>query len=108
VASVWLGNLQAIERRVHRDPNGDPATDESGVETHDRVPLDGERWTHIEPPAGLTLAELIGEITHPTRGIWVNHSDAGAPSWVASTDPAWATALAAVLGCPVADTPEGV
>lgn len=83
--TVWLGNRDAIE-----------------LIDGERTPLPGKRCTTVIPPEGLTIAELIHDLTHP-QGIWQAHSDAAGPAWVASTDPDVAAAIAAVYGCPTRD-----
>jgi hypothetical protein len=86
--TVWLGNHNAVQ-----------------TVDGQRQPLDGERVTIVHPPAGLTTAELIHDLTHD-RGIWAAHSDADAPAWVASTDPDLATVISGLFGCPIRDAAE--
>ncbi|MGI5155806.1 hypothetical protein [Microbispora sp. CA-102843] len=81
--TVWLGNRRA----VHGE---------------DRQPLKGKLVTTVVIPDGRTLLEAAQEITH-SQGVWAAHSDAPAPAWVASTDPALAALLGQHYGCEVRD-----
>lgn len=83
---VYLGNHQAIEA----------TTGEDGTV---RIPLPGKRCTTVRLAPGLTLMEAAHDITHPGQGVWQAHSDADAPAWVASTDPALGRLLAAHWNC---------
>jgi hypothetical protein len=89
VATIWLGNRDAIEIV-------------QGEEGPERRTLPGNRCTRVEPHPGLTIPELIRDLSHH-NGIWQAHSNADGPAWVASTDPDVAAAIAAVYGCPVRD-----
>lgn len=80
MATIWLGNHQAI------DAEGQP--------------LDGKRCTVVQPAEGLTIPELIHDLTHE-QGVWAAHSTTPAPAWVASDDGDLAQAISAVYGCPI-------
>ncbi|WP_066373940.1 hypothetical protein [Herbidospora mongoliensis] len=80
---VWLGNRQA----VHKD---------------DRQALPGKRCTVVAIREDASLLDAATDITHP-KGVWAAHSDAPAPAWVASTDPALAQLLADHYGCELRD-----
>jgi len=84
---VYLGNRKAVE--VITEPGADQAV---------RRPLPGKLCTTIVLAPGLKLMEAANDITHH-RGVWTAHSDAEAPAWVASTDPALAQLLADHYGC---------
>lgn len=90
MTTVWLGNRKAVE--VTRNDDG----------SQKRTPLPGKRCTTVSPPDGQPLGETFTAITGP-GGLWLHHSDAPAPSWVASTDPNLANLLAAHYGCDVRD-----
>lgn len=106
---VYLGNRAAVE--VVETDNGDRERRE--------LPK-GKRCTTVLLAPGLGLMEAAYELTHVTRGVWQAHSNADAPAWVASTDPALASLLASHWKCelrepqpadttdqPTADTEEG-
>ena len=100
---VYLGNRKSIE--VVDDP-GDvrAAADEGREPAKIRRALPRKKnCTTVTLPAGLTLLEAVNDITHPQRGVWQAHSDADAPAWVASTDPALAQFLAAHWRCELRD-----
>ncbi|GIH29076.1 hypothetical protein Aph01nite_73860 [Acrocarpospora phusangensis] len=80
---VWLGNRQAVQGE-------------------DRQALPGKRCTSVTIRPDASLLEAASEITSP-NGVWAAHSDAAAPAWVASTDPALAELLAAHYGCELRD-----
>lgn len=134
-AVVYLGNHQAIERKIrytqdpaHRGfldstldgtmvpapaevigPDGSewwPETNGNGSHVHNRVPLPGKQCTELRPPDDLTYAEIIHDLTH-ADGIWRAHSDAETPAWVASTDPKLADLLGALFDCEVRDVEDG-
>lgn len=95
---VYLGNRQAIE--IVDDPNALPDFPQKI-----RQPIVGapqKNCTTLVLPAGITLMEAANDITSP-RGVWQAHSDAAAPAWVASTDPALARLLADHWGCELRD-----
>ena len=77
------------------------------IDSATRAPLPdvGPTWTEVHPFEGCTPQELLADLNHP-NGIWQAHSAAPTPSWVASTDPDMAQALALRLGCPVRDLGE--
>jgi hypothetical protein len=91
---VYLGNHQAIEA----------AASEDGTV---RIPLPGKRCTTVSVAPGLTLMEAAHDITHPGQGVWQAHSDADAPAWVASTDPALGQLLAAHWNCELREPQPG-
>lgn len=84
---VYLGNRDAIE--VVRGPD----------DTQERQALPGKRCTTVVLAPGLPLLAAAHDITHPDAGLWAAHSNAAAPAWVASTDPALARLLADHWGC---------
>lgn len=95
---VYLGNRKAIE--VVDDPDDTTAADEGRAPNKIRRAMPrGKRCTTISLAPGLTLLEAVNDITHAQRGVWQAHSDAAAPAWVASTDPALAQFLAQHWGC---------
>jgi hypothetical protein len=96
VANVWLGNRQAIERVIRRNDDGSAYL----YPVYDRVPLAGDRWTHAEFYTADT-----GDAIRDIRAFWPYHSDSPAPSWVASNDLGFATAISAEFTCPIVDIP---
>ncbi len=86
MTTVWLGNHKAVE--VTRKSDG----------SVERRPLKGLRCTTVSPPEGQPIGATFNAITG-AGGLWPYHSDAPAPAWVASTDPALAQLLAAHYGC---------
>lgn len=90
MTTVWLGNRKAVE--VTRKPDG----------SIERKPLKGKRCTVVSTPEGQPIGETFQAITAP-GGLWPYHSDAEAPAWAASTDPALAQLLAAHYGCELRD-----
>jgi hypothetical protein len=95
---VYLGNRNAIESV--EDPNDvEAAGQEERSVNRMRTPLPGKRCTTVILAPGTKIMDAAYEITHATRGVWQAHSDADAPAWVASTDPALAQLLAAHWGC---------
>jgi hypothetical protein len=99
---VYLGNRAAIE--AVEDPDDvAAATKEGRAVNRIRTPLDGKRCTTFVLAPGIKLMEAAYEITHATKGAWAAHSDADAPAWVASTDPALAQLLADHYGCELRD-----
>lgn len=89
---VYLGNRDAVE----------VITDEDG-HTERRAMPKGKRCTTVALAPGLSLMEAAYDITHASRGVWNAHSDAAAPAWVASTDPALASLLASHWKCELRD-----
>lgn len=103
---VYLGNRKAIE--LVDDPDDQTAAaaeDRPANKARSRLP--GNLCTTVVLPAGLSLLEAAYDLTHATRGVWVSHSDAGSPAWVASTDPALAKLLADHWGCDLRDPEPG-
>ncbi len=100
---VWLGNRNAVE--VVDDPDADPPAE--GQEPRKiRRKIAGapkKNCTRVVVAEGATLMEAAVHITDPARGVWQAHSDAPAPAWVASTDPALAGLLASHWGCELRD-----
>ncbi len=100
---VYLGNRKAVE--IVNDPD-DVATAAAEGRDPQRIrramPL-GKRCTTVVLARGLSLLEAVNDITHAQRGVWQAHSDAEAPAWVASTDPALAQFLAAHWKCELRD-----
>ncbi len=95
---VYLGNRAAIE--AVEDPDDvDTAADEGRAVNRIRTPLEGNRRTTVVLAPGTKLMDAAYQITHSSRGVWTAHSDADAPAWVASTDPALAQILADHYGC---------
>jgi hypothetical protein len=86
---VYLGNHDPIE--VVPDPD-DPA-----VTIRRKTPGAVKTYTRSVLPPGLGLLDAARDITNPAGGIWVSHSDATKPAWVAASGPLGA-ALAALLG----------
>jgi hypothetical protein len=81
---VYLGNRDAIQ-----------------ILDGERTPIDGaprNNYTFIRVAADTTLLDAATEIT---RDLWVTQSDALAPAWVASSDPALAQLLADHWGCEI-------
>lgn len=89
---VYLGNRDAIE----------VLTDDDGT-TERRALPEGKRCTTIVLAPDLPLMDAAYDITHSSRGVWNAHSDADAPAWVASTDPALASLLASHWGIELRD-----
>ncbi len=100
---VYLGNRKAVE--VVDDPDDlQAAADEGRAPNRLRRAMPrAKRCTTVVLAPGLTLLEAINDITHAQRGVWQAHSDADAPAWVASTDPALAQFLAAHWKCELRD-----
>lgn len=99
---VYLGNRRAVE--VVDDPDDATAADEGRAPNKIRRAMPrGKRCTTISLAPGLTLLEAVNDITHAQRGVWQAHSDAQAPAWVASTDPAIAQFLAQHWKCELRD-----
>ncbi|GGK61474.1 hypothetical protein Sme01_03180 [Sphaerisporangium melleum] len=90
MTTVWLGNRKAVE--VTRKSDG----------SAERRPLKGKRCTTVSPPEGQPIGDTFTAITG-AGGLWPYHSDAPAPAWVASTDPALAQLLASHYGCELRD-----
>lgn len=72
--------------------------------------LDGERTPIVGAPhKNCTVVRVAADTglfdaaTEITRDVWLAHSDAPAPAWVASTDPALAQLLADHWDCEVRD-----
>jgi hypothetical protein len=103
---IWLGNHQAVDHLPGVDEIGAPVVDGRGERILVRTPIDGKRYTRVEPPEGTTFAELVTTLTHPD-GVWANHSNAPAPVWVASTDRSIADRLGALWGCEVREPETG-
>jgi hypothetical protein len=101
MATVWLGNRSAVEVTYPEDEDG---TRLAPVRT---VLPPAKRCTTVEIPAGWSLMETMTTLLHPTGGTWVHHADEP-PAWVASTDPALASALAAHWGCELREPEPGV
>ncbi len=99
---VYLGNRAAVESVEDPDDVDTAAAEERAV-NRVRTPLEGKRCTTVTLAPGLKIMDAAFEITHPSRGVWSAHSDADAPAWVASTDPALAQLLAAHYGCELRD-----
>lgn len=95
---VWLGNPAPLEIQTARNPDGSVQTYPDGREVRRRVPLPGGPRVTLCAPVG-ALAAFLRELTDPA-GIWRAHSAAPGPSWVACTDPDWATVIGHALGCP--------
>lgn len=95
---VYLGNRAAVES-VEDPDDVEAATAEERAVNRIRTPLDGKRCTTIVVAPGTTLMDAAYQITHFSRGVWTSHSDAEAPAWVASTDPALAQLLADHYRC---------
>lgn len=91
--TVWLGNNQAVQVTQAGDSPGE------------RVPLPGDRCTTVVASAAANHSEVLRSITDPS-GVWAAHSDAPAPTWVASTAPVLAQLLADHYGCPIRDPEE--
>ncbi len=91
--------MEALEDRA----DGDAAGREERAVNRIRTPLPGKRCTTVTLAPGTRIMDAAYEITHVTRGVWQAHSDADAPAWVASTDPALAQLLAAHYGCELRD-----
>jgi hypothetical protein len=99
---VYLGNRAAIE--AVEDPDDvEAAADEGRAVNRIRTPVKGKRCTTVVLAPGTKLMDAAYEITHATRGVWKAHSDADAPAWVASTDPALAQLLADHYGAELRD-----
>lgn len=95
---VYLGNRDAIE----------VLTDEDGTSERRSLPK-GKRCTTIVLAPDMKLMDAAYDITHPNRGVWNAHSDAEAPAWVASSNPALAQLLASHWGIELRDPePEDV
>ncbi|WP_223268624.1 hypothetical protein [Streptosporangium nondiastaticum] len=66
---------------------------------------EGEHVTEIDVPESRSFEEAIRDICHSEEsgntGLWQAHSTASAPSWVESSSPDLASALAARFGCSV-------
>lgn len=77
--TVYLGNPAALDRGK---------------------PMDGQRVTTAVIPEDYTAAEALAVVTH-ADGVWANHSSAGAPLWVESSDEELANALSKHYGCPI-------
>lgn len=95
---VYLGNRKAIEA-VEDPDDAEAAAREERAVNRLRNSLSGKRCTTVTVAPGTKIMDAAYEITHATRGVWQAHSDADAPAWVASTDPALAQLLAAHYGC---------
>jgi len=95
---VYLGNRNAVES-VEDPGDVEAAGQEERPVNRMRTPLPGKRCTTVILAPGTKIMDAAYEITHATRGVWQAHSDADAPAWVASTDPALAQLLAAHWGC---------
>lgn len=81
---VYLGNRDAIQ-----------------ILDGERAPIVGaphKNCTFLRLPADTSLFDAAAEIT---RDVWPAHSDAAAPAWVASSDPALAQLLADHWDCEV-------
>lgn len=104
---VYLGNRKAIE--VLDDPDDlEAAAAEGRAVNRIRRPMPrAKRCTTIILAPGLSLVDAMAEITNPTRGVWQAHSNADAPAWVASTNPALASFLAAHWQCELRDQDPG-
>lgn len=87
--TVVLGNPNAIE--IVEDP-------ESGERTRRPIP-EGEH-TRVNLPEEWTLMQSAHEIT-AGNSMWNAHSDAPAPTWVASNDEQLAQILASHWGCDI-------
>lgn len=99
---VYLGNRKAVE--VVEDPDDmHAATQEERAVNRLRNPLPGKRCTTVVLAPGLGLMDAAYQLTHTTQGVWPAHSDADAPAWVASTDPALAQLLASHWNCELRD-----
>lgn len=103
---IWLGNHQAVDHLPGTDEDGTPVIDSRGERVLVRTPIDGKRYTRVEPPDGISFAELVTTLVHPD-GVWAKHSDAETPAWVASTDPALSARLGALWGCEVREPETG-
>lgn len=84
--TVILGNRKAIE--VVPDP------DNPGERTRRRVTGNRKRYTRIVIPPQTGLLEGVRNI----MAAWAQMSDAPAPAWIASSDPATAQILAQEWG----------
>lgn len=60
---------------------------------------DGEE-TYVSYPEGQSVDVMLKTLTDP-QGIWVAHEGGPGPTWVESTDPDLAHAVAQFYGCPV-------
>lgn len=99
---VYLGNRKAVEATEDPDDVEAAAREERAVNRL-RTELPGKRCTTVILAPGTRIMDAAYEITHATRGVWQAHSDADAPAWVASTDPALAQLLASHYGCELRD-----
>jgi hypothetical protein len=86
---VYLGNRDVVV--IQEDPD-DPAV-QTRVKPKDRPK---KTVTIYTAHRSLSLMEIAVQLTDPTRGVWVNHSDAQAPAWIAVTGP-FKDALAQIL-----------
>lgn len=89
---VYLGNRDAVEVLTDDDGN-----------TERRALPKGKRCTTVVLAPDLSLMQAAYDLTHPGRGVWQAHSNADAPAWVASTDPALARLLADHWRCELRD-----
>ncbi len=76
---VYLGNHDPIE--VVTDPDEPTAT------IRRKTPGPAKTYTQSVLPPGLGLLDAARDITNPAGGIWVSHSDATTPAWVAASGP---------------------
>lgn len=86
---VYLGNHEPIEVVADLD---DPTTT-----IRRSTPGPAKTYTRCVLPPSLGLLAAARDITNPAGGVWVSHSDADKPAWVAASGPL-GPALAALLG----------
>ncbi|SDT74355.1 hypothetical protein [Actinoplanes derwentensis] len=86
---VYLGNHDPIE--VVAD------LDDQSTTIRRSTPGPAKTYTRCVLPPGLGLLAAARDITNLAGGVWVSHSDAEHPAWVAASGPLGSD-LAALLG----------